>query len=659
MKIKQIVIKKIYIVILFIAIMVLASFRYYWHLDAHPCFEDDEFQTERVAQWYSDQIGILPQDEIIHELRYGDQYDRAWPFTVLLGNWIHFFGFSESICRGLSALFGVLTVSSLFFIAYKCYHDLRVTTVSCFLLMAEPILTGYFRLTRMYSMAVFLCLWLYFFLFQSLSLHNPFIKNHERFQILDFHPFYMGAALVVLYFAYQVHVNSLIMMLGVAGFIVASWLITRERRYLYWSLLLIAIVGLMVAGILGVLINGTAPFAQGFFRSLTQHGALFQNYYQGYAVYFLRTATNKWLGLFIGIATLVCDMLLLKKKQSSAIDIYLLFVCFVTVFFFVFMTNRYFVEYYMCMLIPIAALFYGSFLSVMERTLKNKCQEFKIKIVCCVLMVMLLLSSVWRIISHYDVLYTSMNAMDYPRAYATVYQYYDKDEEIPVVCLYPREPYFTETLPNANVYILNCEKDMDILYNVATEESPEGILTCEDIKFGALKQGMISFVNTWTDHLSGDNIDDTNVEVSHYWFLYPLEENVSAEEGDTIIVESPNIQSKQKIGNDVANINVGDESFFINLDLKMMSQVVDLNQVDFICVKILYQKQDGTYQERFYQLLVEDEKEMGDSMIACYEVPFDSIRNLDLNDVTDVSVGMEYAYYANNQLYGMDGKELP
>jgi len=314
-------------VILGILLCAVAGMVYFSNLTFYSCFVDDEFQSAYAAYDLMN-TGYT-------------EYTRAYPATWLLAKWIAVFGFSELSCRSLSALYGVLAVASVVFFTKKMANSLGYTTLVSTMFIAEPILTYYFRFTRLYSLAVLLALWLYYFIYQWLT---------EKW-------WYFIPVIPLLLMAYLVNVNSLILMGGVIIFIIWKAFRTHRRLFIILTVMLAAFFGFSIVNLSIYHKTGIIPIDfLNFYGNLTGNASIDLSFTPNYIQYLLQLTYSKKLSVLL-LGTIVVKSLVDKRIEDPLLFTGLIFTF--TAFFMTFFAERYFTEQYIITAVPFVLMTYG------------------------------------------------------------------------------------------------------------------------------------------------------------------------------------------------------------------------------------------------------------------------------------------------------------
>lgn len=605
-----------------IAMLIIAAvIRYFYKLDAWPCFHDDEYQTFGVAYGYI-KTGTFYQWDFPRNCISDQSYRRAWPYTILLANWIRIFGLSEVSCRAMSALLGIIFIISCIYITKKLFRSRKITAVTVIIILFNSAITQLFRFTRMYALLMPLSLWMVYFAFKALTETNG-IDDNATNRILrfikknfDFHIGYTLITLVFVYFSYKTHVNSLVLCLGILPFVFYKTFSTKDRKYIILSVAAFGVMLLLTLGIFFYEQIKTIPILGGILSVLKSSGGWFTCIYKEYLWAILNEFGSVLLAvLFILVYILVIVKMLYERNEHKADKlIYLIGIVLVTVIFFVFFTSRgYYSIKYIIMLTPISAMVYAiGFWGI--------CQWKKIcGILICAVFCICGSISVYK---GYDSIYIGARYSNFIPAYQTIAKYYNLDEDIvPIAGAYVRGYYFAQVVKNYASVGLNTDNSLETLIEFA-EEYPEGIISCEKGKTWHLTGGINEFMMKWSDRLAGEGLDDYRVEVAHYHFINGNKVNLRREGIDKYVL----------------CLGENEDALDIIVDLEAFE-----NDDQVLCVKIEYKNTAKEEEKRFFQLKLPKDKKG----VYKYALPSNFIN--DWNG-EDIEISDKYAVYASGIL---------
>ncbi len=201
-------------------------------------FANDEYYHLNTAYGYL-QTGQFVKWNFLADEPYGE-YLRAWPYTWLVAQSFKLFGVSEWAARLPSLFFGLLTLPLIAFLAYRFSRDKWLALLVLFLATFDNSLIWSSRLSRMYSLFIFLsliCIYLFY-----LALEGKFKNKYEHYFIL----FAAGLFFVL---AYIVHEAAILLLLGLlVYFLIQSCRELKNRNFTfknkYYLLTLLFILGL-------------------------------------------------------------------------------------------------------------------------------------------------------------------------------------------------------------------------------------------------------------------------------------------------------------------------------------------------------------------------------------------------------------------------------
>lgn len=553
-------------IILAVLIAVLATVRYFYallgdfytFLDEYPTFDAAVgfYKTGKFYKWN------------FHAQSLTDvEYSRAWPHTILLTIWFHIFGISVPAGKALSAVFGVLFILSAFYITYKIYHNYFITILSCAFLLGNDSVTTVFRQIRMYSLWLLLIIWFLYFAFLALEKEGNisernrvvlFVRNYFNYPVK-----YIMFALVFLIFSYFVHINTLVTGAGILLFFFYLLITKRDKRYVF-SLCLLLGIGLILGILFLLCAKGIRiPILFNLYLVLTSD-SFFGQYDEQNIRYFF------WVRDYLGNAKLmvvscVCVAIafvknIRKKDRDQKFDfsLYAVLIIATSLYCFMYVFSRYYQDRYMIYVAPLLSI--ATAWGIVETAFLIPKKQFVTLVTG-----LFVLTAVYQIASEAKEIYAS-DKICYHR------QVYDKIQEdaqsmpIAITGYDFRDYYGVQAMPDYVTAPFDREHDMEILYEFA-KEYPEGYVAVETAKIYGITESMRIFMQNHSERIAGEGIDEWNIDVCRYHFLYPETEwkgmyegtgwesgcvtySFEAREGETevrIAVDTSKMASKAKI----------------------------------------------------------------------------------------------------------------
>lgn len=573
---------------------IVAALQYFTNLSFYSCFVDDEFQSAEAAR----QVALTGTTE----------YDRAYPVTWVLAQWIRLVGYSEVSCRALSAIVGIASVASLVYITGRLCDSIGYTAIVGLLFIAEPFLTYYFRFTRMYAFAVLATIWLYYLIYRGLT----------------YRAWYLLIAFPLAYLAYQIHINCLILMLGVVCFILVKAICTRKRAYLIFSVIVLAFAIFSLINYVFYRVNGEFFFNYKDFYGTLAGNITFEKLPDlSYLSYILQVTNLPVLSvILIGIVIGLC---IYGKKMEDPL-LYVFLITFGTTVFFCFFSDRYFSEQYILMVAPFAILTYAfAYIKMKE------CWE-KVSYVLFAFLVIVSVFFIGRSVITFAKGVNPKN-MDFRTAYAKIGDYYDLDtEEVPVMNSLVRTEYTDHLIAYMKPCSFDREEDMEIWLNFG-QNYPDGIVTVEWLKMPQLTQNVQDVILNWSNRISGEGMDESGVNVSYYYYVKPQE-----------ITETHQ--------DELVKAYSSDDSIYVDVDYSDWNALWECKQNPemLFVVLDLETNNDGLTEKIGLYIPDQFEMEIGDDVISRYRIPIEKIRGEKIEEVKGVSIQPEMAVYGDSTL---------
>lgn len=507
-------------IILAVLIAVFATVRYFYallgdfytFLDEYPTFDAAVgfYKTGKFYKWN------------FHTQSLTDvAYSRAWPHTILLTVWFHIFGISVPAGKALSAVFGVLFILSVFYITYKIYHNYFITILSCAFLLGNDSVTTVFRQIRMYSLWLLLIIWFLYFVFLALEKEGNFsernrvtlfVRNYFNYPVK-----YIVFALVLLIFSYFVHINTLVTGAGILLFFFYLLITKRDKRYAF-SLCLLLGIGLILGLLFLLCAKGIRiPILFNLYLVLTSDSFFGQYDEQNIRYLF-------WVRDYLGntklmVVSCVCVAIafvknIRKKDRDQKFDFSLFAVLIIgtSLYCFMYVFSQYYQDRYMIYAAPLLSI--TAAWGIVETASLIPKKQFMTLVTG-----IFVLTAVYQIASEAKEIYTS-DKICYHR------QVYDKIQEdaqsmpIAITGYDFRDYYGVQAMPDYVTAPFDRAHDMEILYEFA-KEYPEGYVAVETAKIYGITESMRIFMQNHSERIAGEGIDEWNIDVCRYHFLYP------------------------------------------------------------------------------------------------------------------------------------------
>ncbi len=596
-----------------LAVILCAIFLYFVRLDYDTSLVNDEHQSFSVAYNLLNGNGLVRND-FQHSYNNPSPYTRGWPSTYLLAGWMKLFGVKEATCRALSAVYGIMFIGSLLYISYRLVNNYWYSLLAVAMSIGVYDVTKYFRTIRMYSLELLISIWLYYFAYKFVNGTNRLWKDKAGNNIvrkcLDYDWAYFLPVVILAFLCFENFVNGVILLGGVVLYVVVQAFVKKKAKYIFATTVVVFSFVVSLLNIIYYNLCGNFLFAAKIFKKFIYYfGVEFQPLY-------LKTVLTSCGNWILGIVLLIVigiSILVLKKTENEFI--YIFCINLFTIFFYCFFSaGRYtFRSRYILDLIPWSILLLGYAFAYTYR--------INIKLSVVILVTILFFSGAHFV--NFSKMYAfeeNVNDIDYITAYTKVSDYYDiENENIPIAYSYMRSWYSTKVFNNITSKSLKRAYAFDDWIKFAQENS-EGILTVEYIKTDKLKQDVPKILYKWTDRISGDGVDNTGVNVSHYCFVNCTENNQLTETG----------------------AYKGDNGIWVTFDEKTMSNITTASvqpTVVFVSINL-----DDT--TRFFGMIMPPKT---GNTISFYISP-EHLRNIDLSAISEISLNDEIGIYADNTL---------
>ncbi|WP_254522229.1 glycosyltransferase family 39 protein [Natrinema caseinilyticum] len=494
-------------------LLVLAVAVYFYRLGALHLF-GDEYQVVSAAAGYY-HTGEFYSWNWIAERPTDTLYDRAWPHTVMIAVSYAVFGTSEWASRLPSAMAGVVFVP-LSYAVFTYFTERRwVGLFSTGALLLYPATIDLFRWARMYAILIPLSLLLTYLVYRSLTEGNTVDFHDERINAFvdtwfDFNLKIGALTLLVLYFAFHVHVNSLFVLAGAYLFVLYRLVTTDERKYATAS---IVGAGGLIAVTAIVRFTDRLEFLSNFLSFFGRDNTV-------YVEYLLQFPVEVSLGVVLYVIGFV-GVHLLGDPAVRAKLTYLYLLSTFSLVFLVYVGDRYASFAYIVHVVPIAVVLvvfgFVTFVSAFDSR--------AIRTLLIGLLAVTVLVPFAPVVGESTArdLYVD-DAQDFTTAYGTIEENYEPEDEA-VFGQYLRSYYLKDLDRDATIVSMEHNQaytPAEFHRDLSAYES--GWITWETRKSYHVHPEIREYVDENFEHYHGDGVDETGVEV--YYF------NESMIEGD-------------------------------------------------------------------------------------------------------------------------------
>lgn len=517
-------------IVLAVCVGIAAIVRYFFRLFGDYYTFVDEYQTFDTAVGFF-KTGKLYQWDFHTQTLTDEAYSRAWPHTFLLALWFHIFGISVPAGKALSAVFGVLFILSVFYITYKIYHNYFITILSCAFLLGNDSVTTVFRQIRLYSLWLLLIIWFLYFVFLALEREGNFSGQNRVILFVKKNFNYpvkcIALALVFLVLSYIIHINTLVTGAGILLFFFYLLITKRDKRYISFLCLLLG-AGILLGILFLVCAKGIRiPILFNLYLVLTSD-TFFGQYDEQNIRYLF------WVRDYLGNAKLmvvscVCVAIafvknIRKKDRDQKFDfsLYAVLIIGTSLYCFMYVFSRYYQDRYMIYAAPLLSI--AAAWGIAETVSLIPKKQFVV-----IVTGFFILTAVYQIVSEAKEIYAS-DKICYHRK---VYDKIQKDAEtlpVPIAGYNFRDYYGVQVLDDYVTAPFDRAHDMEILYEFA-EEYPEGYVVVETAKIYGITESMRVFMQNHSERIAGEGIDEWNVDVCRYHFLYPETEQKGMYDG--------------------------------------------------------------------------------------------------------------------------------
>lgn len=215
-------------------------------------YRGDEFEVIDTAYGYL-KSGTLKQWDWLADGISDEYYTRAWPHTLMIALSFRLFGFSEWSARLPSLFFGTILIPLSYFIGKHATERKVIGFLLAVIVAFSPMMIYLSRYARMYVIFIPLFVIGSYLLFCGLkgkSTWNldgfPILKCIVR--IFDFDFRYIILACIVLLCCYIIHINTVIICLGMLVFTIIMSIASKETRYIYLAGFFLLVFTILMIG---------------------------------------------------------------------------------------------------------------------------------------------------------------------------------------------------------------------------------------------------------------------------------------------------------------------------------------------------------------------------------------------------------------------------
>ena len=482
------------------SVTALAAILYFYRLGALHLQGDEYLVTDAAASYYY--TGELYLWDWIRNEHADRHYDRAWPHTLLVAGSYAVFGISEWSARFVSGLFGVAFIPICYFVVRYFTEHRTVALATTAAAAVYPSLLFYFRWARMYALLIPLFLVLTYLVFRATTEGNSLDLRNARLnaavdRYFDFNLTLGLATLPVLYVAYQIHYNALVVLVATYVYVIYRAVTTGERKY--WTAWGLGLVGIVALALLARW-TSYADFLTLFLSFFDQENTVYVEYLFDYP-----------LEPALGIVFFVAGLITLGRiehglRRQKLIFLYVL--CLFSLVFYVYIGDRYASFAYIVHVVPFGialVLFaYAKFVRAVDVPL------FQV-----ILVLLLVTSMVYPIATDYEGYYYE-DSEDFTTAYGTIVEESDSDEEV-LFAQYPRD-YYLRDLPTDTMVIdmQNNQEYKPDEFHDDIERHGSGWITWETGKSYHIHPEVREYIDEHFQQHHGSGVDDTDVEVYYF-----------------------------------------------------------------------------------------------------------------------------------------------
>lgn len=465
---------------------------------------EDEFQVVSAAKgfsetgefyrwnWIEDRPACLMKTE-------NCTYPRAWPHTYLISQFYNLIGVSEFSSRIISAIFGIFLVLISYPIALYLLKSKSVALLSTLVISFYPTYINLSRYTRMYAILIPLYLIISYTIYRALTERNTINFRNTKLnnfikKYLDFNFLYGAVTLVLLYIAYNIHINSLVIL--PISFFFCLYLMITKKEIKYYVLISTCII-FFIIGLVAQIIFKLIPWAV-YFSFFKQFNIAYIDYVFQYP-----------FGTFIGMILFIMPLIMIFRQALAKLKdpfIFLYISVFFSLFFFVFIGDRYASFVYISHITPITLFIIMYGFTIMVSLFKKQIQLLMYGALLIVLSLHMY-EAIPRLYTH------NSGYGTYSKAYAVIMEHFNPERE--VIFGHLARDYYLQGLPKGAKVIDMREYTLEE-FRKDTAVYKEGWIVWENRKSGQINRELLQYIESSFQKVHGLGVDDTNVTVYKY-----------------------------------------------------------------------------------------------------------------------------------------------
>ncbi|MCF6240451.1 MAG: hypothetical protein L3J74_03795 [Bacteroidales bacterium] len=522
----------------FMVILILSVFTLFYRLDNFDLYSDEAQVTQGAAGYYY--TGEFYQYNFAtKKLSTGRAYNRAQPHQWLMAQSYKLFGISNWSSRFPSAVFGLLLTALGYFISRFFVKDKLTALLIAFSFVFYFEFLLLERWARMYAILIPLYYITFYYGYrivneEMLLINKNLKRNHFISKYLNFNYALLPIFMIFLIINYYLHVNSLFILLSLYLYLLFSFIIYKEKRYL--TALIIGVFILILSYLFVPNIKGISNYIH-FFTG---------TYSNLYTHFFFAYPLGVYAGVIITVIALAV-LILIDNRNAKKVYLYLLINVVGAWFLFAYVINYSVSFRYMSFMSPVAIML---IIAVFVLIIKALYRSF----IKYILIGLLTLSVLIHFSYRYNDLYVqNFSSPAHPSiAWKTIVKNYKKGEII--YRHWGPSLYFQGIDTSATFLDIGSSKGKAFseIYDTLKNHNG-GWLTWHTFNTWRMDTKLVDYANLYFEKLHGQGIDNTNVEVFHYT--------------DSMLVDTIRFQYERLIP--YANLNLKNTysiGFWINLD---------------------------------------------------------------------------------------------
>lgn len=504
-----------YIHLVNVAILIVSAWLIYsYKIAVNPEFYNDEHYMIKTAYGLINEHQFALWD-FVHNTT-TENYNGAMLYILCLAIVYKITGLSVVSGRMLSVIFAILFIISLYYIGLNLLKSTETAFLASVIMLLFPGFVEQARLIRMHTLSPLAGIWLFYFGLKVIDCKNNF-KKENRFTLFIKKYFDYNLKYVALFFLllvintyYLVFQNPWFFCIGLFLYLIFLMIIKGEKKHF----ILFSVGGILI--FLVVIGWNFENITWGYYKEVIEALKLHLTFHFNYPeMSYITSFISHPFGIIMGSVLMVSFIYILCRKWHENEQLIAIVFCYLScTFIFVFCTSHMFRIRYLLFVEPLLACI----LAVSFKQLFEIMERFGKKVLRAFLVMGLALSLLTIAVSEYN---PDLSRTKLQEAYSKIDSTIDTSKPFAFCSFHYHSEYLTDYSESNYIKML----DSDYLQDSGMKdfirmgkEYNDGVIVFEADKAHMVTPVYADFRDTWLEQISGQNIDDTNVNIYRYRF---------------------------------------------------------------------------------------------------------------------------------------------